>query len=278
MTQFLDFFARFFDLKSIEAAGFRVLGAALILLAGFWVSRSLQGLLRRRIQMHDADSDGALDVYRNIVRVTTLVVTASLALHTLGIDLTHLFTTGGLFAVAAAFAMKTTAENFVSGLIIRLEREFKRGDVLAMLDGTMFQVKKIGLRTTIVRSKTEAKVIVPNSYIVQNSFSNYTYQDHLFRVESQVGVAYDSDLKRVRSVLEQTCENLEWRSKQMRPRVLLDAFGDSSVNYSIRVWIDNPWIGGRMRSSLNEAIWWALKEAGIVIAFPQRDVHLIQES
>ena len=277
LIPFLEPLAQLFDAKSIEAMGLRVLGAVLILLVGFWISRILQRILSRRIQRHDADRDGAIDVYRAIVRVTTLVVAAGLALHTLGIDLTHLFTTGGLLAVAAAFALKTAAENFICGLIIRLENELKPGDVLAQSDGTVFKVKKIGLRATIVRSKAEGDVIVPNTYFVQNAISNYTYRDSLYRLETQVGVHYDSDLKRVRAVLEQTCQKIKWRSQQVQPMVLLNSFGDSSVNYSIRVWIDDPWFAGRMRSQLNEAIWWALKEAGIVIAFPQRDVHLIQD-
>jgi small-conductance mechanosensitive channel len=278
LTQLLEPYAQLFDVESIEAMGLRVLGAVLILLAGFWISRAIQQFIVRRIQMHDSGAKGAIDVYRVIIRVATLVITASLALHTLGVDLTHLFTTGGLLAVAAAFAMKTAAENFVSGLIIRLEREIKRGDVLSMSDGRMVKVKVIGLRATTVRSKSEGDLIIPNSDLVQNAVSNYTYRDSLYRIETQVGVAYESDLKRVRAVLEQTCDNIEWKSKQVQPVVLLDAFGDSSVNYSIRVWIDDPWRAGLMRSQLNEAIWWALKDAGIVIAFPQRDVHLIQEA
>ena len=146
LTQLLEPYLRLFDVKSIEAMGLRVLGAVLILIAGFWISRILQRILSRRIQRHDADRDGAVEVYRTIVRVATLVVAAALALHTLGIDLTHLFTTGGLLALAAAFAMKTAAENFICGLIIRLENELKPGDVLAQSDGTVFKVKKIGLR------------------------------------------------------------------------------------------------------------------------------------
>jgi small-conductance mechanosensitive channel len=278
LIPFLEPLAQLFDVKSIEAMGLRVLGAALILLVGFWISRVLHRFLVRRIQRHDADRDLTIEVYSTIARVATLVIAAGLALHTLGIDLTHLFTTGGLLALAAAFAMKTAAENFICGLIIRLENELKPGDVLAQSDGTVFKVKKIGLRATIVRSKAEGDVIVPNTYFVQNAVSNYTYRDSLYRLDTQVGVHYDSDLKRVRAVLEQTCDNIEWKSQQVQPMVVLDSFGDSSVNYSIRVWIDDPWRAGLMRSQLNEAIWWALKDAGIVIAFPQRDVHLIQEA
>jgi len=278
LTQLLEPYAQLFDVKSIEAMGLRVLGAVLVLLVGYWFSRALQRLLVRHVGKHDSGYEGAIDVYRAIIRSVTVVVAGGLALHTLGIDLTHLFTTGGLLAIAAAFAMKTSAKNFVAGLIIRLEREIKRGDVLSMSDGRMVRVKVIGLRATIVRSKAEGDLIIPNSELVQNAVSNYTYRDSLYRLETQVGVAYESDLKRVRAVLEQTCNNLEWKSKHTEPLILLDAFGDSSVNYLIRVWIDDPWRAGQMRSPLNEAIWWALKDAHIVIAFPQLDVHLPQQA
>jgi potassium efflux system protein len=150
--------------------------------------------------------------------------------------------------------------------------------VLSMSDGRMVRVKVIGLRATIVRSKAEGDLIIPNSELVQNAVSNYTYRDSLYRLETQVGVAYESDLKRVRAVLEQNCNNLEWKSKHTEPLILLDAFGDSSVNYLIRVWLDDPWIADRARSQLNEAIWGALKDAHIVIAFPQLDVHLPQQA
>jgi small-conductance mechanosensitive channel len=147
-----------------------------------------------------------------------------------------------------------------------------------MADGVMVRVERIGPRATIVRSKAEVDLIVPNSELVQNAVCNYTYRDSLYRLETQVGVAYESDLKQVQAVLEKTCNNLEWRSTHSEPVILLDAFGDSSVNYLIRVWIDDPWVAGRMRSHLNEAIWWALKDAHILIAFPQLDVHLPQQN
>jgi small-conductance mechanosensitive channel len=278
LTQLLESWAQLFDVKSIEAMGLRVFGAALILLAGFWISKMLQRFLIHRLHKSDREDDSAIGVYQMIIRVVTFITAASLALHTLGIDLTHLFTTGGLLAVAAAFAMKTAAENFIAGLVIRVENEFKPGDVLAMSDGSMFKVKKIGLRATIVRSKAEGDLIVPNIYLIQNVISNYTYRDSLHRIETEVGISYDSDLKRVKEILEHVCHNLEWRSRQLQPLIILDAFGDSSVNYKIHVWIEDPWRAGRLRGQLNESIWWELKEAGIVIPYPQRDVHFIQES
>jgi small-conductance mechanosensitive channel len=139
------------------------------------------------------------------------------------------------------------------------------------------RVRKIGLRLTTVRTKTGGDLLIPNAELVQAKVSNFTYRDPLHRIETQIGVAYSSDLKQVRSVLEKTCDELDWKVSKLKPQILLAEFAGSSVNYSIRVWIDDPWMAGQRKSDLNEAIWWALKEAGIVIAFPQRDVHLIHE-
>jgi len=104
LTQLLEPYLRLFDVKSIEAMGLRILGAVLVLLVGYWFSRALQRLLVRHVGKHDSGYEGAIDVYRAIIRSVTVVVAGGLALHTLGIDLTHLFTTGGLLAIAAAFA------------------------------------------------------------------------------------------------------------------------------------------------------------------------------
>jgi small-conductance mechanosensitive channel len=116
--------------------------------------------------------------------------------------------------------------------------------------------------------------VIPNAELVQTAISNFTYKDKLQRLETKVGVAYDSDLKKVRATLEAVCEGLDWKSNHKKPQVQLFEFGDSAVIYRILVWIEDPWIAGMRRSDLNEAIWWALKDAGIVIAFPQLDVHL----
>ena len=129
-------------------------------------------------------------------------------------------------------------------------------------------------RTTIVRTKNEADRIIPNAELVQEAISNYTYRDSLHRLETKVGVAYESDLRKVRATLEAVCNGLEWKSAQKQPLVQLFDFGDSAVVFRVLVWIEDPWFSGRLRSELNEAIWWALKDACVVIPFPQLDVHI----
>lgn len=278
LSELLEPYAELFNVASLEAMALRILGAALIVLAAFWVSKTVQAMLARRLQANDSGDESSLRSYQRFVRLVLWITAGSLALHALGIDLTHVFTAGGLLAIALAFALKNLSENFVSGLILRYERSIERGDVPYTKDGEKVQVKEIGLRATIVRTKSEGDQIVPNAELVQNKISNYTYRDPLHRLEARVGVAYESDLRKVRATLEQVCGSLDWKSQQKEPQVQLMEFGDSSVNYRVLVWIEDPWIGGRLRSELNEAIWWGLKDAGIVIAFPQLDVHIAERS
>lgn len=274
MTQLLESMARVVNVATAESMALRIIGAALVLLTAFWVARAGQLFLARRLKAHAEADAKTLRLYRRVVLVSCWGIGGAIAVHTLGIDLTHLFTAGGLLAVAIAFAMRNLMENLVSGLILRLEGVVEPGDVLYTAQGEKVQVRAIGPRTTIVRTKNEADRVIPNAELVQTAISNYTYKDKLHRLETKVGVAYDSDLKQVRATLEAVCEGLDWKSSQRKPQVQLFEFGDSAVIYRILVWIEDPWIAGRRRSDLNEAIWWALKDADIVIAFPQLDVHL----
>ncbi len=257
----------------IGVLGNKWVHASLLIIAALILSRLLQNIIKRRLSHKDRYDDSAVQTYKYVARLIVMVPGILLAIHVLGYNLSSLFTTSGLFAVAFAFAMKNLAENCVSGVMLRIEQTIKSGDVLET-GGAMIRVKKIGLRDTIARSKDEKDILIPNSVLVQQQVANYTFKDSICRVSAFVGVSYSSDLQKVRRVLEAVCDNLEGLSDQHAPKVLLTDFGTSSVNYKINVWIEDPWLRGGVRSDLNEAIWWGLKEARIKIAFPQLDVHV----
>ena len=260
------------NVKSIESMGIRVFAAAAVLLAAYLISRSLQRRIDRRLRQDSHNDEATICIYKNIARFIVMIPGILIAVHILGINLSSLFTTSGMFAMALAFALKNTAENYVSGMMLRFEETIKPGDVLET-EGTMVRVKSIGFRATIARTKDEKDIVIPNSQLVQNRVVNDTYRDTFCRVETTVGVAYSSDLKKVRETFESVCNQLDWTSSQHNPSIILFGFGDSAVNFKIRVWIENPWDAGDRVALLNEAIWWGLKEAGIVIAYPQLDVH-----
>jgi small-conductance mechanosensitive channel len=131
----------------------------------------------------------------------------------------------------------------------------------------------MGIRTTIGRNRDDEELIIPNAILASSIVKNYTLQDSITRLRAPVGVEYGSDMKVVMETLTEMANGLEWRLKPYEPTVLLTEFGSSSVNFEVSVWITDPWRAPRARSKLMQAMWWALKDAGITIAFPQLDVH-----
>jgi small-conductance mechanosensitive channel len=276
MNNLLEWLAKFFGhipVAGIEALLIKGFQATLVLLVVFVVLRILFKGIDRHYTQGDKGNEDDIRIYKNICRYVLWTLGILIALHVAGMNLTSFFTTGGLLAVALGFALKNIAENYVGGLIIKADGSIKHGDVLD-IDGLMVKVRSVGIRATLVRTKDDSDILIPNSLLVQGKIGNYTRRDSLYRIWTMVGVSYASDLKKVREVLENVCSTFDGLSAQHAPVVLLNDFGNSSVNYQVFVWMEDPWKGRVIKSNLNEAIWWGLKSAGIEIAFPQLDVHL----
>jgi len=243
-----------------------------IVTATLVLSFVVQRALVRALRLRKVRDEGTVEVFRRLLHYSILATGLAIALQTVGINLAALFAAGAFLAIGLGFAMQNIMQNFVSGVILLMERSIKPGDVLHV-EERFVRVQKLGIRATVARSLDEEEIIIPNSTIVQSSVINYTLRDSLYRLRVTVGVVYGSDMRQVRETLERAATGIEWRVKDREPVILLLEFGDSSVNWEVSVWIDNPWRVRQLRSELSEAIWWALQEAGIVIAFPQLDVH-----
>jgi small-conductance mechanosensitive channel len=221
---------------------------------------------RAGVDRRQAASFGRLLSY--VIAVTGVLM----ALQTVGVELGALFAAGAVFAVGLGFAMQNIVQNFVSGVILLVERSIKPGDVLEV-EKQLVQVEEIGIRTTLVRTLDEEALIVPNATLVQSTVKNFTAVDMRFRLRVRVGVAYESDMAKVREVLEVVGHGLGWRDPSRDPVVLLQDFGASSVDWELSVWTEDPWKQRAHRSLAREAIWNAFAEAELTIAFPQLDVH-----
>lgn len=244
----------------------------LVAVLTLWVSRLAQRGLSRLLPLVGVVEKGNVAAGARLVHYSILAVGISIVLQTLGIDLSGLFAAGALFAVGIGFAARNILENFFSGLILLTERAIKPGDVLEV-EGRVVRVSNMGIRSTIVRTRNEEDLILPNSLLAQGAVTNYTLRDSQYRLRAQVGVSYGSDLRLVRDTLERAVAEAPIETAGPAPVVLLAGFGSSSVDYDVSVWIDDPWAMQHTRSILNETIWWALKQAGVTIAFPQVDVH-----
>lgn len=232
-----------------------------------------QGALRAR----GVRSETTLVPAQKIVRYSLMSLGFVIAFHAVGIDLAALFTAGAIFAVGLGFAMQSIAQNFVSGVILLLERAIKAGDVVEV-DGRFVRIVEMGIRSTIARTRDEEELIIPNHTLAQSSVKNFTYRDSLYRLRVRVGVAYSSDMEKVVEVLESVGREMKWRVTNKDPLVLWRDFGDSAMIFELSVWMQDPWTARLAESDIRRSIWNGLQAAGIVIAFPQMDVHFHSDS
>lgn len=273
-------FWSFLDTKLVEVGGTTItvataLSSLAIILFSTWLASSIRRGVRRLSERRGLD-EGTAGTIGGVLYYLILMAGFGVALQTMGIDLAALFAAGAIFAIGLGFAMQNIAQNFVSGVILLTERAIKPGDVLEV-EGAVVKVQQMGIRATIVRTRDGEEIIVPNSILAQSSVKNYTLQDSMYRLQANVGVLYSSDLRRVRARLEEAAATFRFRSKDREPEVFLAEFGDNAVLYQVLVWMSDPWRERPARSELLEAIWWALKDEGVVIAFPQLDVHFDED-
>jgi len=246
--------------------------ALVIILLSFLCSRVFRAGMRRFIQRSGLTPTGEVGAIERLVHYGIVLLGILVAMRTTGIRLDALFAAGAVFAVGFGFAMQNIAQNFVSGVILLFERTIKPGDVIEV-GGQIVKVQQMSIRATIVRTLDEEDVIVPNSSLVQSNVKNFTLEDNIYRVRVTVGVSYNSDVPKVKAVLESCARAMDYREKGYEPRVLLLGFGASALEFEASVWMRDPWNHRIAASKLREAIWLAFKEQQISIAFPQVDMH-----
>ena len=195
------------------------------------------------------------------------------AIGAMGVDLNRVTLLTGAFGVGVGFGLQTIVNNFVSGIILLLERPIQIGDAIQMtdLDG---EVRRIGIRSTTVHTWRGAEVIVPNATLISGNLTNWTLSDRTRRFELVVGVAYGSDPQRVIELLCDAAASVPGVLKNPAPLVLFQGFGDSALNFEVRAWTARFEEWAAIQSQVAVAVNAVLKAAGIEIPFPQRDVTL----
>jgi small-conductance mechanosensitive channel len=250
-----------------------LVAVVVILVVGVFASRLVRSAIRRAFKLRGVTDAGTTLMVQRLVHYAIMTIALLSAFQTVGIDLDALLAAGAVFAVGFGLAMQSIAQNFVSGVILLVERSIRPGDVLEV-EGEMVRVEELTVRNTIVRTLDDDQLIVPNSILAQGTVRNFTKGDPTYRLRVQVGVAYESDVPEVMSVLEAAGREMSWGLSDPPPVVLFRDFGHSALLFELSVWTQDPWRALRQRSAMRSAIWRGFKEAGITIAFPQLDVHL----
>ena len=271
VRQVLD--TKLFNLAGTSVTLATLVFVGLILLSMYVLSRLVQRGIQRAFKARGITDEGTIGVTSRLAHYLLAIVAIGASLQTIGIQLSALFAAGAVLALAVGFAMQTILQNFASGLILLVERTIKPGDILEV-NRTLIRVVKMGIRSTVARTRENEDLLIPNSTLVQSTVKSLTFRDKQYRIRVPVGVTYGSDMTAVREVLEAVGEAYENRIAGMQPVVLMKQFGSSSVDWELSVWTKDPWHEQVIRSGLHESVWHAFKQASITIAFPQLDVHL----
>jgi small-conductance mechanosensitive channel len=190
-----------------------------------------------------------------------------------GLDLSSLTFLASVLGVGIGFGLQNIANNFVSGVIISFERPIQVGDFVRVghLLGT---VERIGARSTEIQTADRVSIIVPNSRFLEHEVINWSHGDPLSRLRIPIGVAYGSDIARVRAALLEAAVGHQDLVAEPHPEVEFSGFGDSALNFELEVWTRNPREQKRIKSALNYRIEANLRRYGIVVPFPQRTLHI----
>lgn len=249
------------------------ISAATVLYGAFLISWAVQAMLvhgvlvRRQVQL------GVRVAIGRLVHYALITVGFLAAIVTLGFDLKNITIIGGALGIGVGFGLQSVANNFVSGMILLFERPIKMGDYIQF--GEQWgRVTKIGLRATVIRVRDRSEIVVPNSELVSQRVTNLTLSDRFVRIIVPVGVAYGSDVSLVLNTLRECAEANPMVVTTRAPRALFVAFGESSLDFELRVWVSDIDNMREVQSDLHQEIDWRFRQLGIEIPFPQRDLHI----
>jgi small-conductance mechanosensitive channel len=280
----------FFTVSAVNAAGvplswnaplpgvtlslFQIFLLIALLIAVFWISSQTKRFLFNRFLAKSGLDRSLQYAIAQIVSNVVLIVGIFIVLDNAGIHLGALTVFAGAVGVGVGFGLQNIASNFISGLVILAERPITVGDRVEVA-GIAGQVQHIRARSTVIVTNDNITMIVPNTKFIDSPVTNWTYGDPRVRFRLPVGVAYGSDVNKVREALLAAASENANTLKDPAPSVFLEKFGENSIDFELVVWSSEmSYRPRRYRSDLNFAMEQKLREAGIEIAFPQRDLHI----
>ncbi len=247
---------------------------ALVVLYLFFIAAwILQKLMESSLPGRLQTEPGLAESMATLIRYTIIGMGMLVALSLMGFDLTSLAIVAGGLSVGIGIGLQDVVANFISGLILLFEQSLRPGDVI-QVEGRIVVVESIGLRATIVKTRTNEEVIIPNATFTTQQVTNLTKTDNVVRVLVPLGVSYKSDPEAVRQISIETVLLHPDVLDDPPPLLLFKGFGDSSLDFALSVSINQPELTGLVRSDLYYMLVKAFAAHDIEIPFPQRDLNL----
>lgn len=267
------------DAASLEVGDVRVsvltvIKGVITLILLLWLATITSRLLEHRVQALPNLTPSVQVLIGKMIKIVLVTVAILAAINTVGIDLTALAVFSGAVGVGLGFGLQKVVSNFVSGIILLLDRSVKPGDTIAVA-GHYGRVDSLGARYASVITRDGIEHLIPNEEFITTRVENWSYSNELLRLHAPVGVHYRSDVRKAIALCLDAAANTGRILKEPKPVCLVNEFGDSSVNLEVRFWIRDPMNGcANVRSDLLLGIWDRFHAEGIEIPYPQRDLHL----
>lgn len=249
----------------------------LLIIVGFWVASRIARITGKQIGKSKNVNPSAVLLVERLVYYAIVIVAVIAALDMMGLNITTFAFLGGAIAIGLGFGAQNILNNFISGVILMVEQPIRIGDLIEIDGDDVGNVERIHARFTRVRRTDGIDVLVPNSKLLEETVVNWTLTDDLVRTSVVVGVIYGSPTDLVRDLIQQVVDdNKKIVDKPNPPIIIFDEFGDNALNFEVFFWTHARSVMQlrEVRSEVRYHIDALFRENDLVIAFPQRDVHL----
>jgi small-conductance mechanosensitive channel len=265
------------DSVGFSISGFRislllVFKVVVILGLSLWGAIVLSNFVERRIHRNEDLTPGLRLLIGKIFRISLIILAAVIAISGIGIDLTVLSVLTGAIGVGIGFGLQKVVSNFISGIIILADRSIRPGDTIS-LGETFGWIRELRARFVSVVTRDGREYLIPNEDFITREVINWSFSDNLVRLEVEFGVAYESDAHEVTALAIKAASGVDRVIAEQEPMCWMTKFGDSSLDFVLRFWIRDPQRGlTNIRGQVLIALWDTLRENGVSIPYPHREI------
>jgi small-conductance mechanosensitive channel len=261
------------NLGAVRLSLLLVLKAVVLAVALIWVAVLVGNVLSRWVQRSGDLSPSIKVLISKFIKIGLIMIAGAIALSATGIDLTALTVFSGAVGVGIGFGLQKVVSNFISGIIILLDKSIKPGDTITLGD-TFGSIRDLRSRFVSVITRDGKEYLIPNEDFISQQVVNWSFSSDYVRIDVDFGTAYDSDPHEVARIAIATASTVDRVANDYRaPVCWLTCFGASSLDFRLRFWISDPANGlTNVRGQVLMALWGAFKEAGVSIPFPHREI------
>lgn len=261
-----------------SVSAYDVIWGFMTLIIFIWLALAISRVIESQLKSTRSVNPSLKVLLTKISKITLIIFAFLIAMNTMGIDLTALAVFGGALGVGLGFGLQKVVSNFISGVILLMDRSIKPGDVIQIQD-TYGSINKLAARYTSVITRDGTEYLIPNEDMITQPVINWSHTNRIIRRRIPLSVAYKTDLDEAIDIMNSAATDNERVLEEPAPRTLLKGFGDNGVELELRMWINDPEEGvSNIGSEVMMEIWNRFHAAGVEFPYPQRVVHFAADA